>query len=796
MNAYDRINNLEILCVLDAANIWYKKDWGSTHTYTLLWPDGKTDTSFKVSAAKNIVKDFGGSDIKWWPFDFVGRYILKVDTQTNQWKLDTIAWFVEHWLIVDEALKKVFQKSLSKEALFKDFDNFLLGGYKEEVGKFLKTRGVSHDFIVRNQNEIGSIFKNVWYYSNYFTTEWITWKDEDTGEWMTKDPNDKAKSVSVLMFPCLDEEWNRVGMKIRRVDGKTIRGKKSDAPSWAKTGLWYDEEDLWKDISYIAEWETDRIILKILWYKWVVWNLGGVASHKTALKSLLFDSKKILCLYDIDSAGIAHKESLAEVFGRTVHQIDPPIRESKDWQKLTDINDLFRVGYDTKSKWDTIFKDMYPIGWRNKQQNSNSYRFLYLKWPLEYFDKEQNTIVAKEKIMNHVGITNKELFNMRRDKDISELQDTCYWYGGIEGYHNTMREELILNNPWTAEPKIHPHIKKLIENIGWGVEQNYNWLHKAILFKLTHVNNVHLPAVVLFGSWWSWKWTWVNLLSKLFWEENTIKGLKQKDLEWTHDPFAWDKLVVEFQELSSQNTAQDKRMLDRMKSMIGEEWITVRRMYRDTEPVRNIAWFQLSSNHWIPIQLDSKWSWNRRFTIIKTGDQMDEATAIEMNNVTFNNKQILLEYVAWLYENFPEVPKMNNIPALDNDDKRDLEDRVEWAWNLFFEWFELKFPHIRKISVGEKKKLLEVYRSETYDDDYNDPKYQAKNFDNNLSSKYTKKTLRINGKTVRWYHIRKTTYQEQMMIDNWEPPYFTEKSWGEEYSKLAKEMADRNILNW
>jgi len=55
-------------------------------------------------------------------------------------------------------------------------------------------------------------------------------------------------------------------------------------------------------------------------------------------------------------------------------------------------------------------------------------------------------------------------------------------------------------------------------------------------------------------------------------------------------------------------------------------------MYRDTEPVRNIAWFQMSSNHKIPIQLDSKHSGNRRFTIIKTGDRLDSAMAIQMNN--------------------------------------------------------------------------------------------------------------------------------------------------------------------
>jgi hypothetical protein len=58
MDIFDKIKDLEILTVLDAAGIAYKKDSGQMHTYTLLHDDGTLNNSFKVSSSKNIATDF------------------------------------------------------------------------------------------------------------------------------------------------------------------------------------------------------------------------------------------------------------------------------------------------------------------------------------------------------------------------------------------------------------------------------------------------------------------------------------------------------------------------------------------------------------------------------------------------------------------------------------------------------------------------------------------------------------------------------------------------------------------
>jgi hypothetical protein len=55
---------------------------------------------------------------------------------------------------------------------------------------------------------------------------------------------------------------------------------------------------------------------------------------------------------------------------------------------------------------------------------------------------------------------------------------------------------------------------------------------------------------------------------------------------------------------------------------------------------------------------------------------------------------------------------MKNFPALDNKDKRELEDNCESESNQFFEWFEQKYPYIVKISNIQFDILRDLYCNE------------------------------------------------------------------------------------
>ena len=213
-------------------------------------------------------------------------------------------------------------------------------------------------------------------------------------------------------------------------------------------------------------------------------------------------------------------------------------------------------------------------------------------------------------------------------------------------------------------------------------------------------------------------------------------------MESSFDSYAGNKLIVEFKEVSSGNKHNDKKILDRIKSFVGEAIITVRALYQNAKKVDNIAWFHLSSNHQVPVQLDSKHSGNRRFTVIKTAGALDTKMAEEMNHITFKDKRNIQGYIAALYQLFPDIPRATTYPALDNAEKRELENNCEGVGNQFFELFEEKYPHIQKITNVEKNKLLQAYCIEV-GEDYKDIKFKQSNFDISLSHRYEKKKVWI-----------------------------------------------------
>jgi len=71
--------------------------------------------------------------------------------------------------------------------------------------------------------------------------------------------------------------------------------------------------------------------------------MGGVQSCRPFLKSKLFDTDKILCLYDNDTAGLKGKKDLAGDMGRMIFTVDFPLREDSKGKTLSDINDFYRV---------------------------------------------------------------------------------------------------------------------------------------------------------------------------------------------------------------------------------------------------------------------------------------------------------------------------------------------------------------------------------------------------------------------------------------------------------------------
>jgi len=302
---------------------------------------------------------------------------------------------------------------------------------------------------------------------------------------------------------------------------------------------------------------------------------------------------------------------------------------------------------------------------------------------------------------------------------------------------NLLNEEQILLPSET--PNIHPLIHTLVSNVCWDKQENIEYLHKAILYKYTNLNDFSIPAIVFYGAGWSGKGSLVSLLGTIFWTDTVMANLGQRDISGSFDTYKGQKLVVEFAELATNNTYNDIKVLNKLKNIVGAEKITVNEKWVQAYQIDNIAWFFISSNSNKPLQLDDKDKWNRRFTIIRSYKKLSHGKEI---NETVRTVSIVRDYLAWLHQKYPEVLRWKRLDALDNQDKRELEDRSQHEANNFWDWLEEN----HQSEIGKKTKLeIEILINKYCFENNLDEKDFLKYFWHH--SKYPKKKIRIWGKT-------------------------------------------------
>jgi hypothetical protein len=107
-------------------------------------------------------------------------------------------------------------------------------------------------------------------------------------------------------------------------------------------------------------------------------------------------------------------------------------------------------------------------------------------------------------------------------------------------------------------------------------------------------------------------------------------------------------------------------------------------------------------------------------------------------NKSIRAKPKVEDYLAWLYETYPEVLEYRKLEALDNQDKRDLEERSQEEANTFWEWVSENHPEfIGKRTISEVDDLMSMFCMENGINMRDFQKY----FWNN--SKHPKKKIRI-----------------------------------------------------
>jgi hypothetical protein len=69
------------------------------------------------------------------------------------------------------------------------------------------------------------------------------------------------------------------------------------------------------------------------------------------------------------------------------------------------------------------------------------------------------------------------------------------------------------------------------------------------------------------------------------------------------------------------------------------------------------------------------------------------------------NPKTVQDYLAWLLKTYPEILKADSLPALENQEKEELEDMSQNQSSHFWEWYEEKYPN-KKGNISKQEIIL------------------------------------------------------------------------------------------
>lgn len=761
MDNLEKINQIPFLDLF--SRLWLQTQKDTTiNEYRLQIPGESriSNGSYKVNTLKNVVYANWSTRPQWTVFSFMQMYLSATNDR------DVFQWFEDNYQIRSVLDKTKKKWNTPKKDLLHKFDDFIIEkNWSEQILWAIRTwlvhRGFDHDFVNSQEgtDRIVKVFWKLWFCESPATkTKW-----KDSKEWFASKP--------VIMFPAYDQNGIQIGCKMRKVNNlpedEDSKDSKSINITWAQSGVIFDSLETIQKAKQliIVEWEPDYIVLRMLGFDNVIGNLGWVLACKEIIRDLVKMTNSVIVAYDNDAAGKDGARRLAEFCKREMFYVKYVDRKNVHGEKYKDINEFFEAGF-RKDDFENMLKNSTEIKieddgrWDYDSNDSkvlltmsNENPFIYLRKNYEYYDIYENRIVKKEAVTDWMGIKGDELKEMLNDGSIKKYYDVCYWKGGRKDHYNVLDERIILQP--SKNPVLHEDIKFLISNLCGGKKKNIDWLNQAILYKYTHINDVLVPAVLFKWVGGSGKGTFIKLLSKIFSNENVMCGLGTNSLTSDFCPYTGNKIIVEINELWWGNHKDAVKILDKLKSMIFEPKIMVNMKGIQPREWDNIAWFILSSNHQKPLKLDAWSSGNRRFTIINTGDGivLDKGKKI---NETISNVENVQDYLAWLFETYPDIPTAQGITALENEDKELLTDQSESFVDKYFTWLNDVFPKINKISIKERNTTLSLYRDDIWENDQGfDKKYSYEYFNNWLPHHVSSKKVSIRGKTKHGYFIQK-----------------------------------------
>ena len=688
----ENINNI----VFNQLWLEIKKNWLSK--YQVNWHKGLI-----YDSTENIMTDFA-----WKHFLENQDYIINLD-----WSFTSkIIWIIQYSLSVDKT-----------QAIKRLEDNWVITETEKtsikEINKFEKAF-----FASKNNNDLTKL-------KEYLRKRKIEYEK-------VKNLVSFYDTNNNLVLLWKDEKGQIVNIHKRNIKTKLIYKEQGE------TNDYFFCDKIKKNKSYlVVEWEIDFLTLlcfeklkdnyNIIWIPW----LNGYAYF---FKSIW--NKKAFVIPDNDETEKKVLKEIEKLKGSNIYLINNFLKE----KSIKDVNDYNMLYSDLEEKIQNEIEQ--------ETQEEERDIFTYIKTKLKYYWVKKGIYCIKSELKEALQITEKQLQEKRKSWEIKTYEDTIYRQWWKKRHYNLLDENSILKS--NNNPVLNPNIKLLIGNICNNNQKNIEWLCKAILYKYYNINDFDIPSVMFYGVWGSGKWTFMKLLSKIFWKENTLVNLGYRDLAGNFDMFKGDKIIVEYAEVLTHNKRQDKIILNKLKSMIWQEEIIINQKGVKQYQANNIARFFFTSNDNKPLHLDSKRIGNRRFTIINSNQKLAKNKAKDIHK-TLENKNSIASFIAWLEKNYlEEITERDYIlEALENEEKTDLEYKSLEDTDLFREEITEKYKDWDKLTIDKISEELDTFAIKIWIwiNEVEPWKILRKYL--RANSPYSKKKISINWRKLYWIIIKK-----------------------------------------
>lgn len=336
----------------------------------------------------------------------------------------------------------------------------------------------------------------------------------------------------------------------------------------------------------------------------------------------------------------------------------------------------------------------------NKDWDENHYQYyIYIGKEAKYYSIVHKKLFTIREVISNlqatiwdISITERTILDARKDGKIRIYNDFCFWEDE-EGKYN-LYDNANLVKADLDDPHLHPLILELLEDITNHNTADMEYILKWIGWKYLHPLSPMCSGLVLKGAQWSWKWHIVTLTQTIFGREYTRVNISPENFASRFTATDEQTLICELAEQWESDYKTITKTSTKLKTLVMQNELQIENKYEKLRTIHNHTAYIITSNKQVPLMLDDKSIWNRRYSFFQWDKVYNDTKGAQVRSVITDKLEIakLLWYI--LSEWGEELRDMPVFSAHKNDTKDILEQS---AGNEFQQFWD----YLRETHMGE-----------------------------------------------------------------------------------------------